>query len=700
MHIHLPPLHSRLSDPAATFGFSWHQEATWEALADPEVDVVINTAFTGDGKSLAAYRPYLATGGVVGLYPTNSLVADQQRQMQSYGPQVEVNRLTGPELERWARREKASRGEVLLDVAQGGFLLTNPDLFYYLHQGNYLVEYLRRRQIRGLGGYDPTLLWAQVDRAFERALVLDEFHVLGVPQQLGILNTLLLLQAACPAAGRKIILLSATPEPRFLGHLQRAGFRCRVIDPAAQGGYKSGATPGLGWRQILQPSTLRLVNCERAEDWLRENLDSITDWFRAHPGSKGAVILTSLIAVHRLFPLLKKALAPLGLTVAQNTRLIKDGLDADLVIGTSTLDVGIDFKINFLIFDSPDGATAIQRLGRLGRHPGFEHYEAVVLLPQYVIERIGLYVREGQSVERPAFARLLRICHRQPNDFAGYFDRWGPLQALAIGRQLRHPELAGALDAEHADYLDRCEAVYRQPIAEINNQVRAWGTEWRELGAKGSSPIVKEATSFRSTGSLQCALYTPSKGSIDMYDLPGILSNMLVRPIAPPSKNAPSAAKQALLHLELIAYREKRAKWWLYLQSEQIESLVGKLTVLRGLEIWYPNCDGGDYTAELSRALRPKPMVAFVLEGRQSELRSRLNLSAFFKLYPLCYKYFHEEPGFCVALEQDALALDAHFHPGWQAAELRRVFGSNGARKVPEAEIEEDAEFLRGWAPG
>ena len=34
---------------------SWHQVETWKALNDPDVDVIFNTAMTGDGKSLAAY---------------------------------------------------------------------------------------------------------------------------------------------------------------------------------------------------------------------------------------------------------------------------------------------------------------------------------------------------------------------------------------------------------------------------------------------------------------------------------------------------------------------------------------------------------------------------------------------------------------------------------------------------------------------
>ena len=41
-----------------------HQVATWEAINDAEIDVVFNTAMTGDGKSLAGYLPHIRMGRV------------------------------------------------------------------------------------------------------------------------------------------------------------------------------------------------------------------------------------------------------------------------------------------------------------------------------------------------------------------------------------------------------------------------------------------------------------------------------------------------------------------------------------------------------------------------------------------------------------------------------------------------------------
>ena len=62
-----------------------HQIRTYEAINDSNVDVVFNTAMTGDGKSLAVYLPALTEGkSILAMYPTNELIKDQERQVQGY----------------------------------------------------------------------------------------------------------------------------------------------------------------------------------------------------------------------------------------------------------------------------------------------------------------------------------------------------------------------------------------------------------------------------------------------------------------------------------------------------------------------------------------------------------------------------------------------------------------------------------------
>ena len=135
------------------------------------------------------------------------------------------------------------------------------------------------------------------------------------------------------------------------------------------------------WRQVSRPISLNFISLEptfkASENWLKENSNLILEYFQNHPGSKGAIILNSIAAVKRLVPFFEELFQEYNLTVGENTglsgRTQKElSLAADLVLGTSTIDVGVDFKINFLIFESADAGNFVQRLGRLGRHGGYE----------------------------------------------------------------------------------------------------------------------------------------------------------------------------------------------------------------------------------------------------------------------------------------------------------------------------------------
>jgi len=132
-----------------------------------------------------------------------------------------------------------------------------------------------------------------------------------------------------------------------------------------------------GWRQVSRSIDLTFKSLEptskASEVWLNEHKEEILDYFLEHPGSKGAIILNSIAAVKRLKPIFESLFAEYNLTVRENTGLSgsqekEKSLAANLVIGTSTIDVGVDFKINFLIFESSDAGNFIQRLGRLSRH--------------------------------------------------------------------------------------------------------------------------------------------------------------------------------------------------------------------------------------------------------------------------------------------------------------------------------------------
>ncbi len=361
---------------------SWHQLETWKALQNPDIDVVFNTAMTGDGKSLAAYLSSLQSKEYcIALYPTNELARDQEKQVQDYIATFQprndprVVRLSGADLEIYAEQEELKKsGAIATRIAQSDIILTNPDIFHYLHRGAYLTP-----------KDSPDQLWQRLDKNFD-LFIFDEFHFFAAPQIASVINTLLLIR--CTNRRKKFLFLSATPNQELKERLEQPEFRCYEINPIAENKYQFPDTPeqakalsSEGWRRVTGEILLNFIPLESSgnssEKWLKENRDLILQKFQDKPGSKGAIILNSIAAVKRLTPFFKTLLSPYSLEVGENTGLSgkevkSQSLSADLVIGTSTINVGVDFKINFLFFEAADGGNFIQRLGRLGRHEGYD----------------------------------------------------------------------------------------------------------------------------------------------------------------------------------------------------------------------------------------------------------------------------------------------------------------------------------------
>lgn len=670
MKINLMPLYSRLSESGARSGVSLHQRATWDFLQNPDIDAVINMAATGDGKSYAAFGAF-PEGGILALYPTNELVRDQQRQLSSYQKDWRVQRVTGADLDRWARSAKQSKAETLLDLGDSEVLLTNPDLFYYLHQGNYLKQWMGEK----------SGLWREIDSRFQ-AIVFDEFHLYSPSQVAGVLNTVLLMRAA--GFRHKLVFLSATPHRYLLKALRLAGLNTAIVDPKNQGFYSDRG--GVGWRQINQAVNLELMPTDRASAWIEANSRQILDFWLENPGSKGAIILNSVASAKRVKRLLSKLFAEHGLKVSENTGFtdyeeVQNAIAADLVVGTSTLDVGVDFRINWLLFEGHDAPSFIQRFGRLGRHPGFSTYQAIGFIPRYFYERLDLHCPE--YVSRAEFSDLVFREHRQVQSFQRYYKRWAPVQAYGIARTI-----VGTSAVK--PYLESVEALWGEPLKQIAAQVKEWQGEAEYAGLRKSNPIAQEAMSFRGTSSLNCAVITPT-GSYTTYSLPSLLSNYSYRMLA--SQDFPrwfTAAQYCHLHMQVLDLLESRRFWHFYLPEHRARRLAGRIITLTGLQV----LDDGSGN-QISNRLGRLGIVAFIVPTHAEEVRQQFKLPLHFPLYDLQTQIVERYPIFSIAFDQAALMLDSLMGGG---DVITRDMVAARSKRVLQEDLEEDDEFLRRYA--
>ena len=704
--IYLKPVYSCPADrlpegvvlPNSWRSLAWHQVETFKALNDSEIDVVFNTAMTGDGKSLAAYlKSFQEYYCSLGLYPTNALAADQENQLleniQRFSPshRPRVNRLSSAELEIYAEIEGLKKASAIESrTSQSEIIVTNPDILHYIYRG----AYINHKEA-------PDKLWSRIDRNFD-LLIFDEFHIFAAPQVAGVINTMLLIKAT--NRQKKFLFLSATPDEEIIGRLRKVGFRCKVIAPREEGKYRfpeiaeeSDALEANGWRQISRAIALNFISVEAgsssSEGWVKENAGEILTRFQTHPGTKGAIILNSIAAVKRLVPFLQNIFEPHGLTVGENTGLSgrekrARSLEADLVVGTSTIDVGVDFKINFLIFESADAGNFIQRLGRLGRHDAyekagrtivFEEFVAYALVPKFFTERLFAGkeppIEELRTYDRAFLHDLIQEHYRSINDFWGYYSRWGAYQSLAIASRLNHKTIkqqyAGSLEA----FSKNCETVFNQKLRSLFGRVKGWESDWQTLsGKKNGNPIYEDACSFRGNSPLQCGLYDLTEENpadrYKTYGLPGVLSNLEVEVwtkaefMRSLEKTAKTTGKPipkgrfeyCLIFLKLRAYREERSNWKFSFPGD-LARHTHQVQVLTGLEIWQPD---NPWASDVNKKLKQQGIVCYVVAQTVANIRYQLRLPMHFQIYPISDRgsYHDAVPPYSVAFGHSALLID------------------------------------------
>ncbi|MDF0551512.1 type I-D CRISPR-associated helicase Cas3' [Kamptonema sp. UHCC 0994] len=694
--ITLKPVYSRPADslppgvtlPAGWDSLSWHQVETFKALSDPTIDVVFNTAMTGDGKSLAAYLAAMTNRtDTLAAYPTNELARDQEKQVRGYKAQFQpennpqIYRLTATILEEFIETNKlSSKLAGLLDRANNSeILLTNPDIFHYIHDFRYL-----RRNKEGKGD-NADRLFANIDN-FYKLFMFDEFHVFSSPQITSVLNAMLLIKHTLP--GKKFLFLSATPNDLLQEFLSRCGLRYHAIDPVKQDGYRFSPTDK--WRQISYPINLSFPqqlepNLRSSYDWILENAETtILKFFQDHPGSKGAIILNSIASVKKLVTKLKAIFAPLGLKVMENTGLTGETEksmsveNADLLVGTSTIDVGVDFRINFLVFEAADAGNFIQRFGRLGRHEGFDIYQAYALLPNFIVERLFEVdkhpLEDGETYDRITFSDAIRDRYGYVNEFRQYPKRWGAIQSACV-----HFELEKNYKMRQ-DYPEAAVEFATDIESALGATIKQMRAQLFRCMEKEKKKIIEEARSFRGISQLDCGIYDatnrdePEKERFKTYNLPSLLSNFYFEWMekayfmeqAKKSGLGISRFDKALCYLKLTGYREVRENWQFYCSRDDLREIAksGKVQILKDLEI-----TGG--SNDITKALSRRGLVCFISDRDRATLRAKLGLPIHFQAYGLSDR-IHGKPDYTIAFGRSALLLETliwHWKPqedeGW-----------------------------------
>lgn len=431
----------------------YHQARTADALREEATHLVVNSYNTGTGKTRAALLHLLAIDDrrydVLLVAPTNALLgqhADDARQfVADRGLHFQVIPMTARTLDDYRgqivtrgdyTQQQMRKGEVLFRLIrnyrefypdeydrQGLLFVVNPDIFYYALMFQY-------------GSHDQRNLFQAFLTQFNY-IIIDEFHYynqkqlafflffFAISRQMGYFEN----------AGRKICLLSATPNDHVLDYLGRLfGDRWRHIspdnEPPESDAYERVPT--------LTPLTLRIGD-QALLEWGRANGRSLCDWLLCDRRD-GAIISDSLRRINQLYADLLPILGEttMGRITGPEPETARQSAAAKpLILATPTVDIGYNFEkrgktrqnIDFLICEAHYGDDLIQRIGRAGRVLGKaereQPVEAVALLRQAAFD--ALRPHDGRALSRAEFSALVADCadalpHK--HDLTSYIRTW------------------------------------------------------------------------------------------------------------------------------------------------------------------------------------------------------------------------------------------------------------------------------------
>lgn len=681
--------------PLKTDGTSWklsqHQVETYKALTNPSgPEIILNTAMTGDGKSLAAYLPVLidANYHTFGMYPTNELSRDQARQFNNYTTQFKQNfpycSLWGAELTRIAETYNfAYRANALKERFDNhNVILTNPDIF------NLVMNYRYRAGI-----FTATELPYSLCTNFN-SFVFDEFHIFSTPQVTSVLTAMLYILES--GQQHKFLFSSATPNTLLQQMAQRSGLRCQIIT----GTYANQAQNG--YRPVLHPTKLtfhKLREKQNSEEWIKEFLPHIIAfWQEQQPRPKGAIIVNSVVAARRVAQMLQMELAKHHITIGENTGLTdterrKVSLQKDIVVGTSTIDVGVDFNINFLLFEATSAGTFLQRFGRLGRYKmgetAFERYEAHALISgkmPWLYARIEKELKErgvepNAEADRPTqLADAIYAAFPQETDFNNYAKRWGVIQAAHVVSVLENKQHQGAYSPLAMRLSDKYQQLFA--LADFKSARNRYWYLTNESRAADCLPILDEVIAFRGTSPFQvgCWDVTVDPDAFLTYDLFPLIQSAeyVVESVADfeqsmaqrytnseevPETNLKYVMKgkgDRPLILKVLEYKEERE--WLKLRtSEELSFWSDQVFVLRGLAVDEPRSLN---LGSVNQVLGRQTVVCYATKRWDSgELRRLLKLPSHFPLYTAVD--MHRNQKYVITFGKQALMLEAQLL-GWR----------------------------------
>jgi len=335
---------------------------------------------TGTGKTTAAVLPlFKYKEKAILIYPTNELIRDQVESIAAIARQEELKpciftpdtskeeysksdvvliHIDAYKLQEWDKKlHLGGKWAVLKYLLQADkqrkLILTNPDILFLIFALRYRAEALA-----ALMGF--------------RNLIIDEFHMY---QGVEFAHALFMVHLARNLGMfDRVILLSATPASDVRDCLNKVLAPFEINSKSVSKHSPVGERIAVheidvipkNFDQDIVESVIEIIKKIKESVILLRNNNPIYDYIPV------VVVLNSVVnaiyledrliqeGFNREELLIIRGLTNKSIRVKNNQKLI--------AIGTSAIEVGIDFKCDYLIFEATEAPSFLQRFGRVGRH--------------------------------------------------------------------------------------------------------------------------------------------------------------------------------------------------------------------------------------------------------------------------------------------------------------------------------------------
>ena len=407
-----------------------HQIESERLIRGKDSLFLFNHSPTGSGKTISWLKPALdCKMKVIAVYPTNALVIDQKSQVdrtirQHYDPSdYHVQAITGDLLadekrlypdETGLRKGQLFNRVIRKGRGRGLILLTNPDMLTLALKDAY-YEHNIREAVRSV-----------------EMIVVDEFHLASVKQ-----SDMLLFMAheICDdrrSRLKKFVFLSATPNHQIVMRAEKVGLNVVVLEDQSTSLSSSEGYPVLPKLRLeVRPGALY-----RTYELIKNEIEYFTKFClrRRDDGrrAKTVFILDGIYEVDEVFNTLKEALSIENLLIER-----VDGLHPatpeklerfDVLVSNSSVEVGIDFKVDRLVFTGYTKSKLLQRIGRLRKKPEDEICDAICFVPPALHDHLqGLH---KQYLTRRDLAVQAEKVMDSGLDLSSYSSRYSPMEGF------------------------------------------------------------------------------------------------------------------------------------------------------------------------------------------------------------------------------------------------------------------------------